>query len=159
MGGIVAGLRPISNSLFDINYSSPITRGILAGKLWPRSTYINISSAITRGRVSGQTWPMYTTSNSTCVRVAGLKRHMSTALTTFTVTWGIVAGIMIPVTTNLLAQGNFKTFFIRNFIVIVTIKEGIMDIIMRQRSYDYITPIANNTLSVSQSFDVINGLG
>ena len=105
MRGIMAGLRPISTYPFKINDCSPIVRGRLACLLWRRSTSTNISSAIMRGRVDG------------------LKRLMSM---TSEITWGRVAGLKRPMSTYFLIQRKLKTFFLGNFIAIVTAVGGRM---------------------------------
>ena len=73
MGGIMTGMIHISNSPFNINLCSSVSRIRMAGLLSPRSTYINISSVITRGRVPGKTWPTSTISAITWGRVAGMQ--------------------------------------------------------------------------------------
>ena len=79
MGEIMAGMRPISTSPFNIKYCSPIERGRVSGVLWPRSTSTNISYMITIGRVDGLKIPMSTTSVITGGRVDGFKRPMPTS--------------------------------------------------------------------------------
>ena len=100
MGIIVAGLRPIFTSPFNINSWSPIARVRVTGLLWPRSTFINTFSAITRGRFSGQTWLTPTTSAITWGRVTGLLRPMYKAFTTSTITLVRVAGLERPMSTT-----------------------------------------------------------
>ena len=109
MGGIVDGMRPISTSPFNINYFSPIARGRVAGLLWPRPTSTNTSSVITRGICSVCKIPMSTTSVMSRGRLAGLK---------------------IPMPTDLLIRRHFKTFFLRNSIVLITAVGGRMAGIM-----------------------------
>ena len=133
MGVIVAGLIPISNSYFNINYCYHIERGRVAGILWPRSNSINISSAITSGRLDGHTWPTSTTSVITWGRADGLLIHMSTNFMTSTITRGRVDGLKRPMYMTFLTQRHFNTFFFRNFIVVVTTRGGIMDGLTRQR--------------------------
>ena len=77
----VDGRRPISTSPFNINYCYLIARGIVAGGLWPISTSISISSA--RRRVFGHNLPTSATS---------------------VIIWGIVAGILIPITTTFMTS-------------------------------------------------------
>ena len=119
MGGIMAGMIPIYTYPFKINSCYPIARGRVAGLLWTISTYINIYSNITRGRVTGHTWPASKTSAITWGRVAGLLIPMSITFTTSTSTWGTVDGTKRPMSTHLLIQRHFNNFF-RNFVVVVT---------------------------------------
>ena len=100
MGLIVAGLRPISTSLFRINYCYIIVKVIVAVILWPRSTSINISSNIMRRIVAGQTWPNSTTSLINWVRVAGILRPMSITLITSNIHWLRVTGLKRPMSTT-----------------------------------------------------------
>ena len=133
-GWIVAGRRPISTSPFNINSCYPIARVRVAGLLWPRSTYINISSATKRGRVASHTWPTPKTSTITWWSVAGLKRPMSTTFTTSTMTWVRVAGLKRPMSMTLLPRRHFKTFFLGNFVSVVTTAGIRMDGITRPLS-------------------------
>ena len=82
IGGILAGMRTIFISNFNINSCYPIARGRLAGILWPRSNFTNISSAITRGKLAGLKRPTFSKSTITWGRVAGLKRPMPTTFLT-----------------------------------------------------------------------------
>ena len=134
MVGIVAGIRPISTSHFNINLCSPIGRGIVAGLLWPIFTFINKSSAITRGRLYVQTWPTSTTSANNWCRLAGLLIPMSTTFMTYKITWWIVVGLKIPTSATLLSRRHFNTFLFRNFSVVVATKGGIIYGISRPRS-------------------------
>ena len=120
MGGIVDFLRPISTSTLNINPCYPISRRKVTGLLWPRFTYINIPSAITRVIVDGQTLPTSMTSVITWGRLVVLLRPMPTTLTTCTITWVIVYGIKIPMSTTFLSQRHISTLFLGTFIVIVT---------------------------------------
>ena len=99
IGVVVAGLIPISTSPLNINSYSPIEIVIVAGLLWPRSTFISMSPVIKIGIV------------------AGIKIRMST---TSVITRGIVAGLKRPVSTTFLTWRHFKTFFFINFIIVAT---------------------------------------
>ena len=134
MGWIVASLRPIPTSPFNINYCSLIVRIRVTGILWPRSASIKISSMIRRGRVAGQTWPTSTTSVIGWVRVDGRLKPMSKTFTTSTITWVRVDGINIPISATLLAQRNFNNSLFRTFIVVVTAAGGRMAGITRMVS-------------------------
>ena len=119
IGGGVAGRRPISTSPFNINSCYLIVRDRFYGILWPISAYINISFTITRGGGSSHTWTKSTTSAIAWEIIAGIKIPMSTTFTTSVITWGRVAGLKIHMSTIFLAQRNFKTFFLRTFLVII----------------------------------------
>ena len=126
MGGIVAGLRPISTSPFNINFCSQIARGRVDGLLWNTSTSINISSVITRGIVDGQTWPTPTTYAINWGRVADILIPMYKTFTTSVIMRERVAGIKRAMSTALLYQRQFMNFLFRNFIIIITTEEGRM---------------------------------
>ena len=134
IGVTVAGMRPISTSPFNTKSCPPIARGRVAGLLWNISTPINISSVITGGRVAGKNWPTTTAYMLTWGRVGGLKRPMSTTLTTSVITWVRGAGLKVPMSNNSLSWIHLKKFFFRTFIVVVTIAGGIMGGITRLRS-------------------------
>ena len=126
IGGILAGMRTIFISNFNINSCYPIARGILAGILWPRSTSINLFYTITRGRVSSHTWPMSTTSAMTWGKVAGIKRPMPTTFTIYMITWGTVVGLKRHMSTTFLTKIHFNKFIFRTFVVNVTTVGGRM---------------------------------
>ena len=114
MIGILAGLRPISTSLFNLNYSSQILRERLAGLLLPRSISYNITNAI----------------------YSEIKREIVARMSTNSaITLGRVAGLNRPISTSFINQRHFKTFFFVNFIIIVTKLGEMVAGIMRLISY------------------------
>ena len=120
MGEIVSVLRPLLNSLFNINSCSIIERVRVAGLLVNRSTSIKIFSIITRGRVPGQNLSTSMTSMIAWGRLAGILRPMSKTFTTYTMNWGIVYGLKINMSTTFLTQIHLHTFFFRTFVTFVT---------------------------------------
>ena len=126
IGLIVAGLRPIYTSLFNINSCLLILRWILAGLLWPRSTYINISFMIMRKRVAGQSWPTSTTSEITRGEVAGILIPISTTFVPSSINWLIVSGFKRTMSTTFLSRRHFHTFFFRTFITVIKLMGGRM---------------------------------
>ena len=126
VGKIVVGMRPISNSPFGIKYCLLIAIGIVAGLLWPRSTYIKVSYIIKRVIVAGQNWPTSTTSVITCGIVSGLLRPMSKSFKTYIINWVILDGLKRPMSTTLLLLRQLHTLFFRTFITVVTATGEIM---------------------------------
>ena len=125
-GEIVVGLRHISTSPFNINSCFLISKGRVAGILWPKSTYIKLSYRTTSKRVAGQTWPTSMISVINWGRVPGLKIPISKLFTTSKVNWGWVAGIKRPMSTTFIYQRHPHTLLLGTFITVVTTAGVIM---------------------------------
>ena len=150
-------MRPIYTSTFNINPCFLIVIGKLTVLLWPRSTSINISSVNSRGRVDGQTWPTSMTSTITWGRVAGLLIHTSTTFTNCIIKWVIVAGLKISMPTTFLSQRHFYTFFLKTFIITVTMVSEKW-LVLRDRYCRLKSPhIVNTTFSASRYLGVMDG--